>query len=100
VEHYLVPEVEEFICIFLGYPELCPDGKPIPKGKCYHDGLKQVNTRVTSLTELQPGEKGKITYIKSGSHSNLRQLIPFGLNLGVVVRLHRKNPAFCIIGCF
>ncbi|MCP3872329.1 MAG: metal-dependent transcriptional regulator [Desulfobacteraceae bacterium] len=96
VEHYLVPEVEESICTLLGHPELCPDGKPIPKGKCCHDGLKQINTTVASLTDLSPGEKGKITYIKPGSHSNLHQLISFGLNPGVIVKLHRKNPAFCI----
>ena len=96
VEHYLVPEVEESICTLLGHPELCPDGKPIPKGRCCHDGLKQINTSVISLTDLNPGEKGKITYIKPGSHSNLHQLISFGLNPGVVVKLHRKNPAFCI----
>ena len=96
VEHYLLPEVEESICTLLGHPELCPDGKPIPKGRCCHCGLKQVNTSVVSLTELKPGEKGTITYIKPGSHSNLHQLISFGLNPGVVVHVHRKNPAFCI----
>ncbi|MBF0468786.1 MAG: metal-dependent transcriptional regulator [Desulfamplus sp.] len=96
VEHYLVPEVEESICTLLGHPEICPDGKPIPKGKCCHCGLKQVTNTVVSLTELKPGEQGKITYIKPGNHSNLHQLISFGLNPGVVVTLHRKKPAFCI----
>ena len=96
VEHYLIPEVEESICILLGHPELCPDGKPIPKGKCCKKGLKQVYTSVTSLSELDPGDKGKITYIKPGTHSNLHQLISFGLNPGVIVKLHRKTPAFCV----
>lgn len=96
VEHYLIPEVEESICTLLGHPEVCPDGKLIPKGRCCHSGMKQVNTIVISLTELKPGEKGTITYIKPGSHSNLHQLISFGLNPGVVVYVHRKNPAFCI----
>lgn len=96
VEHYLVPEVEESICTLLGHPEICPDGKPIPKGKCCHDGLKQVTNVVVSLVELKPGEQGKITYIKPGNHSNLHKLISFGLNPGVVVTLHRQRPAFCI----
>lgn len=96
VEHYLVPEVEESICTLLGHPEICPDGKPIPKGRCCHEGLKQVTNTVVALTELNPGEQGKITYIKPGSHSNLHQLISFGLNPGVVVTLHRRRPAFCI----
>lgn len=96
VEHCLLPEVEESICTLLGHPEICPDGKPIPKGKCCDHGLKVVNNTVVSLAELKPGERGKITYIKPGSHSNLHQLISFGLNPGVMVTVHRKSPAFCI----
>jgi DtxR family Mn-dependent transcriptional regulator len=96
VEHCLQPEVEESICTLLGHPEICPDGKPIPKGRCCDRGVKVVNNTVVSLSDLKPGEKGKITYIKPGSHSNLHQLISLGLNPGVVVTVHRKNPAFCI----
>lgn len=96
VEHCLHPEVEESICTLLGHPEICPDGKAIPKGRCCHRGLTVVNNTVISLSELKPGEKGKITYIKPGSHSNLHQLISFGLNPGVVVTVHRKSPAFIV----
>lgn len=96
VEHCLLPEVEESICTLLGHPELCPDGKPIPKGRCCDRGLKVVNNTVVSLAELKPGERGKITYIKPGSHSNLHQLISFGLNPGVEVLVRRRSPAFCI----
>lgn len=96
VEHCLLPEVEESICTLLGHPELCPDGKPIPKGRCCDRGLTVVNSAVVSLAELKAGEKGKITYIKPGSHSNLHQLLSFGLNPGVMVTVHRKSPAFCI----
>jgi DtxR family transcriptional regulator, Mn-dependent transcriptional regulator len=96
VEHYLQPEVEEAICTLLGHPEFCPDGKPIPKGRCCHKGLRKVNNAVVSLTDLKPGETGKITYVKPGSHSNLHQLISFGLNPGALVTLHRKSPVFCV----
>lgn len=96
VEHYLHPEVEESICTLLGHPEICPDGKPIPKGKCCTRGLTVVNNTVISLDQLTPGQSGKITYIKPGSHSNLHHLISLGLSPGVIVTVHRKNPAFCI----
>ncbi len=96
VEHSLVPEVEESICTLLGHPEVCPDGKPIPKGRCCHSGQRSISNTVISLSELEPGEKGTITYIKPGSHSNLQQLISLGLNPGVVVTMHRKTPAFCV----
>jgi DtxR family Mn-dependent transcriptional regulator len=96
VEHSLLPEVEESICTLLGHPEFCPDGKRIPRGRCCSGKRKIIDTSVVSLKELSPGEKGKITYIKPASHSNFHQLLSFGLHPGVVVTVHRTNPAFCI----
>ena len=96
VEHYLQPEVEAAICTLLGHPGICPDGKPIPKGSCCERCLDVVDQAVVSLAQLKSGEKGKVTYIKPGSHSNLHQLISFGLNPGVVVTMHRTSPVFCI----
>lgn len=96
VEHGLEPEVEEAICTLLGHPEICPDGKPIPKGKCCQKNLTVVDKIVVGLNELTSSESGKITYIKPGSHSNLHQLISLGLQPGVVVTVHRVNPTFCI----
>ena len=96
VEHCLLPEVEESICTLLGHPEVCPDGKPIPKGRCCVRGLTVINSAVVSLAELKAGERGKITYIKPGNASNLHQLLSFGLNPGVLVTVHRRTPAFCI----
>jgi putative ABC transport system ATP-binding protein len=33
-EHILSAELTDRICTFLGHPETCPHGSPIPKGKC------------------------------------------------------------------
>ena len=96
VEHSLLPEVEESICTLLGHPEFCPDGKRIPRGRCCSGKRKVIDSSVVSLKELSPGERGKITYIKPDNHSSFHQLISFGLHPGVVVTVHRKNPAFCI----
>ncbi len=96
VEHSLQEEVEESICTLLGHPELCPDGKPIPPGNCCKNHSREVVNTVTSLIELSPGEQGRITYIKPGSHSNLHTLLSFGLNPGVTVTVHRTSPAFCV----
>ncbi len=96
VEHCLEPEVEESICTLLGHPAVCPDGKPIPRGKCCRNKLKVINNTVVSLNELKASEKGKITYIKPGSHSSLHQLISMGLHPGVVVTVHRITPVFFI----
>jgi len=96
VEHSLLPEVEESICTLLGHPEFCPDGKKIPRGRCCSGKRKIIDSSVVSLRELAPGERGKITYIKPGNHTSFHQLISFGLHPGVIVTVHRKNPAFCI----
>ncbi len=96
VEHSLQEQVEESICTLLGHPEVCPDGKPIPPGRCCLSHSKEIVNTVTSLVELIPGEQGRITYIKPGSHSNLHQLLSFGLSPGVNVVVHRSSPAFCI----
>ena len=96
VEHSLLPEVEESICTLLGHPEFCPDGKRIPRGRCCTKNRKIIDSSVVSLKELSPGESGKITYIKPGAHSSFHQLISFGLHPGVVVTVHRRNPAFVI----
>jgi putative ABC transport system ATP-binding protein len=33
-EHILSPEATDRICTFLGHPETCPHGSPIPRGPC------------------------------------------------------------------
>lgn len=34
IEHILSPEATDSICTFLGHPETCPHGSPIPRGAC------------------------------------------------------------------
>ena len=97
VEHALLPEVEASICTLLGHPELCPDGRPIPRGSCCHNLQKTISNTVVSLAELEAGESGRITYIKPENHANLHQLLSFGLQPGVTVTIHRKTPALCIM---
>ncbi|MBF0408767.1 MAG: metal-dependent transcriptional regulator [Candidatus Riflebacteria bacterium] len=96
LEHSLLPEVEEAICILLGHPAICPDGQKIPRGRCCQNGVTRVGRAVMSLYELSSGESGKITYIKPGSNSNLNQLMSLGLKAGVTITVQRKLPAFCI----
>ncbi len=96
IEHSLHPEVEEAICTLLGHPEFCPDGNPIPQGRCCQTGTNKIDQSVSSLASLSVGEMGKITYIRPADHSNLEQLISFGLSPGTVVTLKQKKPVYCI----
>ncbi len=96
VEHTLLPEVEEAICTLLGHPNICPDGKPIPPGRCCSSGSTTTSTVVANLVGLNPGDRGRITYIKPKHHARLHRLTSFGLTPGTVVEVHQRFPAVCI----
>ncbi|MBF0205535.1 MAG: metal-dependent transcriptional regulator [Oligoflexia bacterium] len=96
IEHTLLPEVEESICTLLGHPEICPNGNPIPRGKCCGEMTDKVERMIRGLNTLQAGESGKVAYIRPENHTQLHQLISFGLNPGVIVTVHMHSPAFCI----
>lgn len=96
VEHALLPEVEEAICTLLGHPTQTTEGKPIPPGRCCNTGQTTAATMVVNLTALNPGDKGRITYIKPKHHARLHRLSSFGLTPGTIIELHQRFPAFCI----
>lgn len=96
VEHGIREEMLEGVCTMLGHPSTCPHGRPIPPGECCAAGRKVVATNVMPLTELPPGERGRIVYIRPRSHHRLHRLASLGMNPGVIVELHRRSPAFCV----
>ncbi len=96
VEHTLLPEIEQSICTLLGHPERAPDGSLIPLGACCGQKLRTVDTMVTSLSELKAGENAKVMYIRPSDHSQLHQLLSFGLSPGVILNVHQTSPAVCI----
>jgi DtxR family Mn-dependent transcriptional regulator len=96
IEHTLLPEVEEAICTLLGHPQVSPNGKPIPQGKCCEKGAVTVNNVVVNLNDLKPGEGAKVSYIKPSDHAQLHQLLSFGVNPGVELTVHRTVPTLCI----
>jgi DtxR family Mn-dependent transcriptional regulator len=96
VEHTLVPEMEEAICTLLGHPVVCPDGKPIPRGRCCFAHRTVAATVIVSLADLKPGEKGRIMYIKPKHHARFHRLTAFGLTPGTLLEVHQKFPAFCV----
>jgi DtxR family transcriptional regulator, Mn-dependent transcriptional regulator len=96
VEHSLLPEMEEAICTLLGHPQVSPTGMPIPSGHCCSAGMTVASTVVKNLTQLEPGETGRITYIKPKHHARLHRLSSFGLTPGTVIELHQRFPSYCI----
>ncbi|MBW2263650.1 MAG: metal-dependent transcriptional regulator [Deltaproteobacteria bacterium] len=96
VEHDIRPELVDGVCTLLGHPATCPHGGPIPPGSCCKDGRTTVESQVVPLTALQPGERGRIIYIKPRDHQRLHRLTSLGVTPGLIVEMHRRHPAFCI----
>ncbi len=95
-EHFLSPEVTDHICILLGHPRKCPHGKDIPMGKCCERAQSRVESAVVPLSELAPGEKGRVLYMTTSQHQRLDRLGSMGLLPGKQVKVHQREPLFVI----
>lgn len=96
VEHGVREELLDGVCTLLGHPATCPHGRPIPPGPCCREGRTTVESQIVPLTALKPGERGRVVYIKPRDHHRLHRLSSMGLNPGVIVELHQRQPAFCL----
>lgn len=95
-EHMLSDQVTTSVCTYLGHPPLCPHGKPIPKGKCCEQLVADMAPLVVRLTELRPGEDGRIVFIVPKHQARLLKLGSMGLVPGQIVRLDRKSPSVVV----
>jgi len=95
-EHILSPEVTDSVCTFLGHPPICPHGKPIPRGSCCSKFRVKVKPLIRRISDLQPGEEGKIRYITAEVHPRMERLSSLGVVPGSVVKLRQKRPSFVI----
>ena len=95
-EHILSPGVTDKICAFLGHPEVCPHGKPIPRGKCCQDYRSQMQPLISRLSRVPVGAEGVVVMISPKYHSRLDRLQALGITPGVRLRLHQKKPAVIV----
>ena len=95
-EHILSREVEEGICTLLGHPKECPHGSAIPAGECCLKAKSTIDSIVTSLAMLKPGETGKLVYVLTREHPQLHKLMSLGVVPGVTVMVHQVFPSFAI----
>jgi DtxR family transcriptional regulator, Mn-dependent transcriptional regulator len=96
MEHILSEELTDSVCTFLGHPQTCPHGKPIPRGECCKKYRVDVEPVVTRLSEFEVGSLGKITFIVPTKPSRLSKLNSLGISAGSVIRLLQKKPSFVI----
>jgi DtxR family Mn-dependent transcriptional regulator len=96
MEHILSEELTDSVCTFLGHPQRCPHGKPIPRGECCKKYKVEVEPVVTRLSEFEVGSKGKITFIVPAGSSRLSKLNSLGITAGSVIRLIQRHPSYVI----
>jgi DtxR family Mn-dependent transcriptional regulator len=96
LEHDLRPELTDALCTFLGHPATCPHGHPIPPGSCCNLHLTTVASPVIPLTELEPGERGRVVYLHPRNHERLHRLSSMGLTPNVVLTVHQRRPAWVV----
>ena len=87
MEHVLDTEVVEALDFYLGQPEACPHGNPIPTT----DG-KIAPTNSIPLSELKPGERGVIVSIHPESTLLLKYLADRNIKTGRHILLKEIAP--------
>jgi len=92
VEHVLSPRAETAVCSFLGHPQVCPHGRPIPTGACCARGTK-VRPLLRRLSELEPGSGGNVALVAPREGALIDQLADLGLVPGTFVRLLQRHPS-------
>jgi DtxR family Mn-dependent transcriptional regulator len=96
MEHILSEELTDSVCTFLGHPQTCPHGYPIPRGECCKKYKVDVEPVVVRLSDFEVGAKGKITFIVPTKSSRLSKLNALGITAGSEIRLLQKNPSYII----
>ena len=93
-EHVLRSGVEENVCTLLGHPKVCPHGSPIPPGRCCKENLDEANRVVYPLSEMEPGQDGRIMYIHTHGESSIHKLMAMGVLPGFDVSLIQRYPSY------
>ena len=87
LEHATSPLVEERLAQFLGQPETCPHGHPMPTA----DGEMTVEAGC-ALAELAPGQKAVVLRVPEGDDALLRYLATLGLKPQTTVQVEAAAP--------
>ena len=87
LEHIASPLVEERLAQFLGEPETCPHGHPMPTA----DGEMVVETG-HPLAELTAGQKARVLRVPEGDAVLLRYLATLGLKPQVTLQVEAVSP--------
>lgn len=95
-EHLLDRGLDESICSLLGHPKVCPHGRPIPPGRCCEEGAIGAKGRklVATLSEMSPGQEGKIAYLYTKGPGDIQKLTSMGVFPSKPVKLLQAFPSY------
>ncbi|MFC1988669.1 metal-dependent transcriptional regulator [Chloroflexota bacterium] len=93
-EHILDLGLDESICSLLGHPKVCPHGKAIPSGRCCRQTQTYGQRIVSALSQLTPGQTGKVAYIHAAESNQLQKLTAMGILPGAPINLIRNFPSY------
>ncbi|HEX77174.1 MAG TPA: metal-dependent transcriptional regulator [Dehalococcoidia bacterium] len=93
-EHLLDRGLDDAICTLLGHPRVCPHGSSIPPGRCCLEREEKVQPVVAPLSELNPGQGGKIAYIYAPEAGKLQKLMSMGILPGAPIELMQRFPSY------
>lgn len=96
LEHLLSPQAAEAVCTFLGHPPVCPHGRPIPPGRCCQSLTRTISPLLLPLSQLRPGQQGKVVLLAPRHRDRLEQLSDLGVTPGAVVAVKQKKPSLVI----
>jgi DtxR family Mn-dependent transcriptional regulator len=101
MEHVLSDEAEDNLCKMLGYPDTCPDGKPIPicdrdVENCVTcestvDNPKLRSKPLVPLCFLRPGQRAIIRFVRGG-RAAVQRLNDLGVTTGSQIELRNCAP--------
>jgi len=88
LEHATSDLVTEKLADFLGNPEVCPHGSPIPRSN-----LKQPSNSGITMANLEVGQSARmVSVISEGNSEFLHYLTSLGLTPGAKVKILEKAP--------
>jgi len=93
-EHLLDRGLDDNICTLLGHPRVCPHGKPIPPGRCCQEEQQEIERLVSPLSQLMPGQQGKVAYVYAPEAARMQKLIAMGIMPGALIKLLQKFPSY------
>jgi len=93
-EHLLDRGLDENICTLLGHPKICPHGKPIPSGACCAGQETRAAKVVSPLSQLSPGQHGRVAYIHAPQTNKLQKLMAMGILPGAPLTLLQAFPSY------